>query len=103
MQATRDAGHLAIGVDSNQNHLHPGFVLTSMIKRVDLAVVQAFKGIQPGVTALGLKEGAVDYAMDEHNARLVSPEMKRRVDAAKADIVAGKLRVIDYTAANACR
>jgi basic membrane protein A len=103
MQAAKDAGKLSVGVDSNQNHLHPGSVLTSMVKRVDLAVLQAFRGVQPGVQALGLKEGALDVAMDEHNAALVTPEMKRRVEAAKADIVAGRLKVIDYTVANACR
>jgi basic membrane protein A len=103
MQAAKDAGKLSVGVDSNQNHLHPGSVLTSMVKRVDLAVLQAFRGVQPGVVALGLKEGALDVAMDEHNARLVTPEMKRKVETAKADIVAGRLKVIDYTAANACR
>ena len=102
-QAAKDAGRLAIGVDSNQNHLHPGSILTSMVKRVDLAVLQAFKGVQPGITALGLKEGAIDYAMDEHNAKLVPPEMKQKVEAAKAEIIAGKLKVIDYTVANACR
>ena len=103
MQAAKDGGILAIGVDSNQNHLHPGTMLTSMVKRVDLAVYSAFKGVKPGITALGLKEGGVDYAMDEYNAKLVTAEMKRRVDAAKADIIAGKLKVIDYTAANACK
>ena len=103
MQAVKDAGKLAIGVDSNQNHLHPGTILTSMVKRVDLAVYSAFNGVKPGITALGLKEGALDYAMDEHNARLVSAEMKTRVEAARADIVAGRLRVVDYTVSNACR
>jgi basic membrane protein A and related proteins len=103
MQATRDAGKLAIGVDSNQNHLHPGFILTSLVKRVDRAVLQAFDGVQPGITTLGLKEGAMDVAMDEHNAKLVTPAMKQRVEAARADIVAGRLKVIDYTVANACR
>jgi basic membrane protein A len=103
MQAAKDAGRLSIGVDSNQNHLHPGSVLTSMIKRTDVAVHEAFKGVKPGVTALGLKEGGLDYALDEHNAKLVTPEMKRRVDAAKADIIEGRIKVIDYTAANACR
>ena len=103
MQAAKDAGILAIGVDSNQNHLHPGTMLTSMVKRVDLAVLSAFKGVKPGIMALGLKEGGVDYAMDEHNAKLVTPAMRQRVEAAKADIISGKLKVIDYTAANACR
>jgi basic membrane protein A len=103
MQAAKDGGILAIGVDSNQNHLHPGTMLTSLVKRVDLAVLQAFKGVKPGITSLGLKEAALDYALDEHNARLISADMKKRVDAARADIVSGKLKVIDYTVANACR
>lgn len=103
MQAAKDAGIYAIGVDSNQNHLHPGTMLTSMVKRVDLAVYQAFKGVQPGVTVLGLKEGGVDYALDEYNARLITPAMKSKVEQARADIIAGRLKVIDYTAANACK
>lgn len=102
MQAARDAGKLAIGVDSNQNHLHPGHILTSMVKRVDRAVASAFDGVRPGVTALGLKEGALDYAMDEHNAALVTPAMRERVEAARTAIVAGRLAVIDYTVANRC-
>ena len=55
-----------------------------------------------GVTVLGLKEGGVDVAMDQHNAKLVSPEMKAKVDAARADIIAGKIKVIDYMVANKC-
>ena len=102
-QAAKDAGKLAIGVDSNQNHLQPGTMLTSMVKRVDVAVYNAFKGITPGATSLGLKEGGVDYAMDSHNAALVPPAMKARVEAAKADIVAGKIKVADYMADNACK
>ncbi len=103
MQAAKDAGIYAIGVDSNQNHLHPGTMLTSMVKRVDLAVLQAFRGITPGVTSLGLKEGALDYAVDEHNTKLLTTEMRQRVEAAKADIVSGKLKVVDYTVAMACK
>ena len=103
-QAAKDAGKLAIGVDSNQNHLQPGTMLTSMVKRVDVAVYNAFKGVEPGkVTVLGLKEGGVDYAMDANNAKLVSAEMKKKVDAAKADIIAGKVGVIDYMAKNECK
>jgi basic membrane protein A len=103
MQAAKDAGIYAIGVDSNQNHLHPGTMLTSMVKRVDLAVLQAFKGITPGVTSLGLKEGALDYAIDENNTKLLTPGMRQRVEAAKADIVSGKLKVVDYTVGMACK
>ena len=102
-QAAKDAGRLAIGVDSNQNHIQPGTMLTSMVKRVDVAVYNAFKGVTPGFTSLGLKEGGVDYALDEHNAKLVSADMKQKVDAAKADIIAGKIKVVDYMAANSCK
>ena len=101
-QAAKDAGKLAIGVDSNQNHLQPGTMLTSMVKRVDVAVYNAFKGVKPGVSALGLAEGGVDYAMDEHNAKLVSADMKKKVDAAKADIIGGKIKVVDYMTASKC-
>ena len=102
-QAAKDAGRLAIGVDSNQNHLQPGTMLTSMVKRVDVAVYTLARKTTPGVTVLGLKEGGVDYAMDQHNARLVSADMKKKVDAAKADIVAGRIKVADYMADNACK
>jgi len=103
-QAAKDGGKLAIGVDSNQNHLHPGTMLTSMVKRVDVAVYSLFKKTTPGqVSALGLKEGGVDYALDQHNAKLVTADMKKKVDAAKADIIAGKVKVADYMADNACK
>jgi basic membrane protein A and related proteins len=102
-QAAKDSKKLAIGVDSNQNHVQPGTMLTSMVKRVDVAVYQAFKGVTPGTTSLGLKEGGVDYALDDNNAKLVTAEMKKKVDAAKADIIAGKIKVIDFMAANACK
>jgi basic membrane protein A and related proteins len=100
--AAKDAGKLAIGVDSNQNHMQPGTMLTSMVKRVDVAVAASFKQHKPGVTSLGLKEGGVDYAVDQHNAKLVTPEIKAKVDAAKADIISGKIKVIDYMAASKC-
>ena len=103
-QAAKDNGRLAIGVDSNQNHLHPGTMLTSMVKRVDQAVYNSFKKASPGTTTvLGLKEGGVDVALDEHNARLVTPAMKARIDSVRADIISGKIKVTDYMAENACR
>jgi basic membrane protein A and related proteins len=102
-QAAKDSGKLAIGVDSNQNHVQPGTMLTSMLKRVDVAVYNVAKGHKAGISVLGLKEGGVDYAMDEYNAKLVTADMKKRVDAAKADIVSGKIKVADYMADNACK
>ncbi|RVC03684.1 BMP family ABC transporter substrate-binding protein [Mesorhizobium sp. M7A.F.Ca.AU.002.06.1.1] len=107
LQAAADAGKLGIGVDSNQNGLQPGKVLTSMLKRVDVAVYTAFMDgkngtFKGGVENLGLKEGGVDYAMDDNNKALVTDEMKAAVEKAKADIIAGKVEVHDYTTDNAC-
>lgn len=102
-QAAKDAGKLAIGVDSNQNHMQPGTMLTSMVKRVDTAIYNVAKNHTAGVTNLGLKEGGVDYAMDQHNAKLVTPEMKKAVEDARAGILSGKIKVADYMADNACK
>ncbi len=107
-QAAKDAGKLAIGVDSNQNHLHPGTMLTSMTKGVDVAVYNIAKSIKDnsfkaGITVLGLKEKGVAVAMDANNAKLVSADMQKKLAEAEADIVAGKIKVADYMADNACK
>ena len=106
-QAAADDDKLAIGVDSNQNYLHPGTMLTSMVKRVDVAVYNAFESVRndswkPGVTVLGLSEGGVGWALDEHNMPLVDEKMRASMDALKADIVAGKISVHDYMSDNSC-
>jgi basic membrane protein A and related proteins len=103
LQAAKDKGRLAIGVDSNQNHLHPGTILTSMVKRVDLAVYEAFKTAKdgtwkPGLRNLGVAEGGVGWALDQHNRSLITPEMGKRLTQARADIIAGKIKVSDYMA-----
>jgi basic membrane protein A len=102
-QAAKDSGKLAIGVDSNQNHLQPGTMLTSMLKRVDVAVYNVAKGHKSGLSVLGLKESGVDYAMDANNEKLVTADMKKKVESAKADIISGKIKVADYMADNACK
>jgi len=105
LQTAADEGILSIGVDSNQNYLHPGQVLTSMLKRVDVAVYNAFTAgaeLPSGFNVLGLAEGGVDFAMDEHNKDLVTPEMLAAVDAAKAKIIAGEIVVHDYMSDNSC-
>ncbi len=107
IRAAADAGKLAIGVDSNQNHLAPGSVLTSMLKRVDVAAYQTMKDamsgtFETGVRNLGLAEGGVGWAQDEHNAKLVSADMKARIDQASKDIVDGKVMVHDYQSDSAC-
>lgn len=106
LQTAADEGILSIGVDSNQNHLHPGKVLTSMMKRVDVAVYDAMKAgedLDTGlVVNLGLAEDGVSVAMDENNASLVTEEMKAAVAAARASIIAGDTEVVAYYTNDSC-
>jgi len=107
LQAAADAGKFGIGVDSNQNHLHPGSVLTSMLKRVDVATYNAMKGVEdgtwePGVIVLGLAEEGVGAAFDENNAPLITAEMKAAVDQASADIISGAVVVHDFRTDKTC-
>ena len=105
LQTAADEGILSIGVDSNQNYLHPGKVLTSMLKRVDNAVYEAFKegeNLTPGINVMGLANDGVGYAMDENNAALVTPEMQAAVDAAAAKIKSGEIVVHDYMSDDTC-
>lgn len=105
LQAAADAGILSIGVDSNQNYLHPGQVLTSMVKRVDNSVYEAFKAgpeMTTGTMVMDLAKDGVGYAMDENNAKLVTDEMKAKVDAAAAKIKSGEITVHDYMTDNTC-
>ena len=107
IQAAADAGKLAIGVDSNQNGMAPGSVLTSMLKRVDVAAYETFMDVKngnfsAGVHVLGLAEGGVDWALDENNASLVTADMKAAIESARADIVSGKVKVHDYFSDESC-
>ena len=107
IQAAADAGKLAIGVDSNQNGLAPGSVLTSMLKRVDVAAYETFKDAMDGkftsgVHTLGVAEGGVDWALDDNNASLVTADIKAAVEQARKDILSGKVKVHNYESNSNC-
>ncbi len=106
LQAAADAGVFSIGVDSNQNYLHPGSVLTSMMKRVDNATYEVFSagadGFEPGISVMNLAAEGVGYALDEHNQALITDEMKATVEAAMAQIIAGEIEVHDYMSTDSC-
>ncbi|WP_108482796.1 BMP family lipoprotein [Oceaniglobus ichthyenteri] len=106
LQTAKDEGILSIGVDSNQNYLHPGSVLTSMTKRVDNAVQTVFTagadGFTPGITVMSLENDGVGYAMDEHNEELITEDMIAAVEDAKAKILSGEITVHDYTSDDSC-
>ena len=105
LQTAADSNILSIGVDSNQNYLHPGKVLTSMLKRVDVAVYDALKAgteVETGVFTLGLAEEGVGYAIDDNNASLITAEMKAAVDEARTKIIAGDVEVTAYYTNDSC-
>jgi basic membrane protein A len=102
-QAAKDAGVYAIGVDSNQNGIVPGTILTSMLKRVDQAILHALAdaaggGWTPGVVTLGLAEDGVGWALDDNNRDLITPEMEAAVERARQGIIDGTIKVVDPTA-----
>ncbi len=96
-EAARQKGKLAIGVDADQYHEAPGYILTSMIKKVDESVYKTiekalhgeFKG---GVWELGLKENGVDYVLDDNNRALISKDVLAKVDALRKEIEAGSIK-----------
>ncbi len=107
LQVAKEKGKLAIGVDSNQNYIHPGTMLTSMVKHVDMAIYDSFMQMKngtwkAGITHKGLKEGGVNWALDKDNRKVVTPEMEKRINEVKANIISGKVKVVDYRAANSC-
>jgi basic membrane protein A and related proteins len=103
IDAAKERRLFAIGVDANQNYMAPGNVLTSMMKRVDVAVFKIVKDVVEGSFAggphvYGPEVDGVAYALDDYNRGLIPPEVLAKVDAIKQDIVAGKIKVTDYTA-----
>lgn len=99
--AAEEKKKLAIGVDSNQNWIKPGFILTSMLKRVDVAVYETIKEtkegqFKAGSAQFGLQNKGVDYALDQYNEKLITTDMKQKVEDIKAQIIAKKIEVPDF-------
>jgi basic membrane protein A len=96
--ANGNAKSYVIGVDSNQNWVKPGFVLTSMVKKIDNAVYQIVKDLvekkfQGGVHVYGLDNDGVGYAMDKNNEPLIPKDVIDQVEASKKKIIAGQIKV----------
>ena len=101
--ANGEANKFVIGVDSNQNGVKPGYVLTSMVKRVDNAVYDVVKEVvegkfEGGFHAFGLDKDGVAYAMDENNKALIPEDVLKKVEDAKGKIVGGEIKVTDAMA-----
>jgi len=107
IRAVADEGRLAIGVDSDQHQAAPGHVLTSMLKRADIAARDVFMAAMDGeftggVVNLGVAEGGVDLVMDDNNADLMTADMRAAVERAKEGIVSGGIAVHDYEEDGSC-
>jgi basic membrane protein A len=94
------ATHFVIGVDANQNMVKPGYVLTSMMKRVDNAVYQITRDVvnkqfKAGLHVFGLESDGVAYALDDYNRNLLSPEAIRAAEEARRKIISGEIKVTD--------
>ncbi len=97
----------AIGVDSNQNYLIPGTMLTSVVKRVDVAVKRAFEQtanglFASGVETLGLAENGVDWALDKYNRSEISTDEENKINAIRKKIITGDIKVHDFSTDNKC-
>jgi basic membrane protein A len=98
--AATHRGARAIGVDSDQYEAAPCCVVTSMVKRVDVAVVDVVKEViagkfRGGLHELGLADDGVGFVADERNRRLLPIEVVERVRALGAEIIAGRIVVPD--------
>ena len=107
LKAAADGGKFGIGVDSDQDNLYPGKILTSMLKRVDVATYDSFKAAKDGswkagVQVFGLANNGVGYAEDQWNKAVLTPDAKKAAEAAKADIISGKINVHNYMSDNKC-
>lgn len=101
--ANGEANKFVIGVDSNQNGVKPGFVLTSMVKRVDNAVYDVVKEVlsnqfKGGFHVFGLDKDGVAYAMDDFNKALIPEDVLKKVEESRAKIVKGEIKVTDAMA-----
>jgi basic membrane protein A len=97
-EAARETENLAIGVDADQYDEAPGYILTSMIKRVDVAVFNCVRDVQAGewnsgVQVFGLAEEGVGWVYDGRNQSMIPEHVKAHVDSLQADIVAGRIEV----------
>jgi len=97
------ATHFVIGVDSNQNGVKPGFVLTSMVKRVDNAVYGIVKEVvdgqfKGGFHVFGLESDGVGYVVDQFNRNLVSADAIAAAEEARKKIITGQIKVTDAMA-----
>lgn len=107
LQLAAKEGKLSIGVDSNQNYLYPGSVLTSMVKRIDNTLYDTLMDARngrwkAGQRIVGLKENAVGWSLDQYNRKLITAQMEKRINAAQKDIIEGRLSVADYRDKNSC-
>jgi basic membrane protein A len=97
-EAARSLNKLAIGVDGDQYSEAPGFILSSMVKKVDVAVFEIIKDtmnnkFKGGVKEFGLKQDGVGFVYDEHNKNLIPDDIYKKVNDLRTKIINGEIKV----------
>ena len=102
IDAAKGSNTFAIGVDSNQNYMAPGHVLTSMVKRVDTQAYDMIKSVVEGkfqggaVKYYGIAEDGVSAAMDDNNKGLIADSVLKDVDGLKAKLLSSEIVVPNF-------
>jgi basic membrane protein A len=98
-EAARETKKFAIGVDSDQNDEAPGFIITSMVKAVDIAVFETIREVKAStftggrVETFGLKSKGVDYIYSDKNKNMIPDDVRKKVEQIRVDIIDGKITI----------
>lgn len=97
-EGAREGGIFAIGVDSDQHDEMPGVVVTSMVKRVDVAVATIIGEVVlgkfiGGMRELGLAEEGIDFVHEGPHADRLPSDILAKVEALRQDVIAGRVKV----------
>ncbi|NQT58305.1 MAG: BMP family ABC transporter substrate-binding protein [Bacteroidetes bacterium] len=100
LNAASEVGKYAIGVDQDQDYIAPGSVLTSMVKRVDVAMFEFIKAITDGtltagIHVYGLKESGVGLSEMKFTKDLIPESVLLKLDSIKKKIISGEIVVTD--------
>ncbi|GAB4308935.1 BMP family lipoprotein [Pseudothermotoga elfii] len=102
LQAAQEVGKYAIGVDSNQNPLAPGHVITSDLKEVGKSILMIYDMIvnnsfeKGKIYSLGVKEGAVGLAIDEYTRKILPQAVIDRVIDIQNKVASGEIKIEPY-------
>ncbi|GAK59788.1 hypothetical protein U27_06773 [Candidatus Vecturithrix granuli] len=99
IEAAKESGFYAIGVDSDQGYIAPGFIMGSMMKRVGLSIFETIQKILDGsykdgtVMSYGIAQNGVGMSKDEDMKKIVGDEVMKKLEEIERGIVEGTIPV----------